>query len=64
MEAIRDKYPRHLSLKDGEAITEALRRHEKPNYAWFDRIELPVVLRKPTGSTTLGTTKVTDAGPR
>ncbi len=56
--------PGSLSLKDGEAITDALRRHEFPNYAWFDRVELPVVLRKPTGSPTLGTTRVTDAGLR
>ncbi len=54
--------PQSVSLKDGEAMTDALKRHEKPNYGWFDRVELPAVLRKPTGSPTLGTTRVTDAG--
>jgi hypothetical protein len=32
--------------------------------AWFKTLELPVVLRKPTGSSTLGTTEVTTAGLR
>jgi hypothetical protein len=56
--------PTRFSLKDGESITDALKRHERPNYAWFERIDLPVVLRKPTGSSTLGTTEVTTAGLR
>lgn len=56
--------PRSVSLQSGQTMNEALRRHEKPNYAWFDRVELPAVLRKPTGSATFGTTKVTDSGLR
>jgi hypothetical protein len=54
--------PTSFSLKDGEAITDALKRHEKPNYAWFERLELPAVLRKPSGSQGLGTTKITADG--
>ena len=56
--------PGSLSLKDNETVDAALKRHEKPNYAWFERVELPRVLRKPTGSPTFGTTKVTNAGLR
>jgi hypothetical protein len=56
--------PTSFSLKDGEAITDAIKRFEKPNYAWFDKVELPLVLRKPTGESTLGSTQVTTAGLR
>jgi len=56
--------PRSFSLKDGEAITTAIKRFEKPNYDWFTKVELPLVLRKPTGQSTLGTTQVTTAGLR
>ena len=54
--------PSSFSLKDGEAITEALKRFQKPNYAWFEKLELPLVLRKPTGSATFGQSRVTSAG--
>jgi hypothetical protein len=56
--------PGSFRLKDGEAITEALKRFEKPNYSWFDTLELPLVLRKPTDSSTFGKTQVTSAGLR
>jgi hypothetical protein len=56
--------PSSFSLKDDEAITDAIKRFEKPNYGWFEKVELPLVLRKPTGESTLGTTQVTTAGLR
>ena len=56
--------PRSFRLKDGDTIEKLLRRSEKPNYGWYEKIELPDLLRKPTGSPTLGTTKITSAGLR
>ena len=56
--------PGMLNLRDGQSVEKALKEHEKPNYAWFDRVELPKVLPKPSAKNTLGTTKVTSAGLR
>jgi hypothetical protein len=54
--------PSGFSLKEGESVNEVLERHEKPNYYWFEQLEFPPVLRKPTDAATLGVTKVTTAG--
>lgn len=49
----------------GNPTPEEYRRdHEKPNYAFFDHVELPKLLTKPTGAPTLGASKVSVAGLR
>jgi hypothetical protein len=59
-----------FNLEDGENIGSWLKKREKPDYAMFDRVELPKFLQKPsaaggaTGSLTLGTSRVTVAGIR
>jgi hypothetical protein len=59
--------PGGLMLKRGENIEGKLREFEKPDFTWFDRIELPKLLQKPSGgqgrgSQTVGQSKVTTAG--
>jgi WD40 repeat protein len=60
--------PFFVSLKQGENIGDHLRQREKPDYAFFDRVELPRFLQKPTkgqgagNSLTLGKSNVTTAG--
>jgi hypothetical protein len=57
--------PGFLHLRDGETIEQALRNSERPNYAWFNTVELPKVLQKPTpGAITLGASEVTVSGVR
>lgn len=57
-----------VNLEEGENIGTWLKRHEKPDYALYDRIELPKYVQKPaaganaTGSLTLGTSRVTPSG--
>lgn len=57
-----------IHLKQGENIESHLRSLEKPNYEFFDRVELPKFLQKPTtgqaagGSLTLGQSRVTATG--
>lgn len=56
--------PGHIQLKEGETIEQVLRRSERPNYAYFDYVELPKVLMKPMGPDGLGLTQVTTSGTR
>jgi hypothetical protein len=59
-----------ISLKQGENIGSYLAAREKPDYTFFERVELPKFLQKPAagkgpgGSLTLGETKVSTAGVR
>lgn len=60
--------PGVLSLKKGENVGDKLREHEKPNYVFFERVELPKFLQKPVqgqgagASLTLGQSRVTTSG--
>ncbi|HYW78356.1 MAG TPA: hypothetical protein VE890_02230, partial [Thermoguttaceae bacterium] len=56
--------PYSLDLKEGETIATALRRLEKPDYSFFERVELPESLMKPTGNSsgTLGSSSITAYG--
>ena len=57
-----------ISLKRGDNIENHLREREKPDYTFFDRVELPKFLQKPTAgqgpgrSVTLGQSTITTAG--
>ncbi len=57
-----------ISLKRGENVGDHLRQREKPDYTFFDRVELPKFLQKPTkgqgpgNSLTLGQSRVTTTG--
>jgi WD40 repeat protein len=60
--------PGVVSLKKGENIADKLRESEKPDYGFFDRVQLPKFLQKPTqgqgagSSLTLGQSNVTTSG--
>ena len=60
--------PGMLMLKAGENVGTALKEREKPDYGFFDRVELPKFLQKPSGqgpkqgSLTLGQSKLTTSG--
>lgn len=54
--------PGFVRLTEGETMEQFLKRQEKPNYGYFERVTLPKILTKPTGSPTLGSSKVTVAG--
>jgi hypothetical protein len=61
--------PGMLMLKAGENVGNALKEREKPDYAFFERVDLPKFLQKPTGgkgpkggSLTLGQSKLTTSG--
>ncbi len=57
-----------ISLKRGDNIENHLREREKPDYTFFDRVELPKFLQKPTAgqgpgrSVTLGQSTITTSG--
>jgi hypothetical protein len=59
-----------FQLEDGENIGTWLKKHEKPDYAFFNRVQLPRLLQRPaatgapTGSLTLGRSTVTAGGLR
>ena len=60
--------PGVISLKKGENVGDKLREFEKPNYAFFDKVELPRFLQKPTqgkgpgSSLTMGQSRLTTSG--
>jgi hypothetical protein len=67
-ETTSSNVPGVVSLKQGENVAQKLREFEKPNYAFFERVELPKFLQKPTqgpgpgSSLTLGQSRVTASG--
>lgn len=57
--------PGFTHLKKDETMEEHLKKSEKPSYEFFDRVELPKLLTKPTGGAPgLGQSRVTTAGLR
>jgi len=54
--------PGFISLKEGETVEQVLRRSERPNYNFFQQVELPRVLMKPMGPDGLGVSQVSVAG--
>jgi WD40 repeat protein len=59
--------PFFVHLDRGETIEQYLTKNEKTNYDWFDRVDLPKLLMKPTGGGSmggLGTSRVTAGGLR
>ena len=56
--------PGILHLKEGQRVEDVLREHERPNFAFFERVELPKLLTKPSGGVTLGKSQVTVSGVR
>jgi hypothetical protein len=62
--------PGIVTLKQGENIGTVLKAREKPDYDFFDRVELPKFLQKPAAgagpgrSLTLGQSQVTTTGIR
>ncbi len=51
-------------LDKNESLADHVKKFEKPNYAYFGRVELPKLLTRPTGQATLGTSQVSLAGVR
>ena len=69
-ETTQSNAPYFVQLKRGENMESVLREHEKPNYAFFEQVQLPKFLQKPTAgqgagsSLTLGHSRITTAGIR
>jgi hypothetical protein len=63
-EASAINIPFFARLKPGETMEQHLKDQEKPNYAYFERVELPKLLTRPTaqGVTTLGSSQVMTSG--
>ena len=56
--------PFFVRLKEGETMEEHLRQHEKPNYKFFETVELPKLLTRPNGQATLGSSRILPGGIR
>ncbi len=54
--------PGFVRLEEGQTMERYLRRSERPNYGFFERIELPRLLMKPTNGSVLGRSTITAAG--
>lgn len=51
-----------VHLGKDQTMKQYIKEREKPNYQYFDRVELPKLLTKPTGAPTLGSSQVTVSG--
>jgi WD40 repeat protein len=56
--------PHFVHLDQDETMEQYLKKHEKSNYDWFGKVELPKMLLKPTGAPGLGQSRVTPGGLR
>jgi hypothetical protein len=56
--------PHIAMLQNGETMETHLRKQEHPNYGFFNQVELPKLLTRPTGRPALGSSKVTMLGIR
>ena len=54
--------PGFISLKEGETLQQHLKKCEKPDYAFFEKADLPKLLMKPTATGSVGSSKVTVNG--
>ena len=64
-QAAVNNIPFFIRLDQDETMEQYLKKHEKSNYDWFEKVELPKLLTKPTaGSPGLGMSRVTPAGLR
>jgi len=54
--------PGFIHLEKNETVQKHLKKLEKPNYDYFERVDLPKLLTKPTGAPTLGTSRFTVSG--
>jgi WD40 repeat protein len=63
-QAAVNNIPFFVRLGENETMEQYLKKHEKANYEWFEKVELPKLLTKPTGSPGLGSSRVTPAGLR
>jgi WD40 repeat protein len=64
-QAAVNNIPHFVRLDQDETMEQYLKKHEKSNYDWFSKVELPKLLTKPTsGAPGLGMSRVTPAGLR
>ena len=52
--------PRMLRLEEGETVQDAVNRYEKPDAAFFSRLNLPPRIPKPEISEQIGTSSLKD----
>jgi SLA1 homology domain 1, SHD1 len=63
-EARGGSVPHLAHLKQGQKMEDYLKEYEKPNYKYFETVELPKLLTRPTGRPALGTSTISTAGLR
>ena len=63
-ETLSYNIPHMVFLKEGQTMQAYLREQEKPNYDFFGQVELPKFVTRPTGTPTLGTSRVSASGVR
>ena len=63
-ESVGSNIPHIVMSNREEKFEDALRRHEKPNYAFFQHLEFPKMLMAPTGKQTLGQSQISITGVR
>jgi predicted Zn finger-like uncharacterized protein len=59
-----DNIPQQVQLLEGETLAEHMKKLERPNYAFYQTVNLPRMLMQTGGPTIVGKTNVTISGVR
>jgi hypothetical protein len=63
-EASADNVPKSVQLEEGETLDQRMKKLERPNYAFFQTVDLPRFLHRDKGAAPLGVSQVTVSGVR
>jgi hypothetical protein len=59
-----DNLPKKVQLEEGQTLEQHLKKLERPNYAFYDTVDLPRVLHRTAGLGPVGSSTVTISGVR
>lgn len=63
-ESSADNVPKSVQLEEGETLDQRMKKLERPNYAFYQTVDLPRVLHRDKGAGPLGVSQVSVSGVR
>lgn len=63
-ESSADNVPKSVQLQEGETLDQRMKKLDRPNYAFYQTVQLPRVLHRDKGAGPLGVSQVSVSGVR
>jgi hypothetical protein len=63
-ESSADNVPKSVQLEEGETLEQRMQKLDRPNYAFYQTVDLPRLLHRDKGAGPLGTSQVSVSGVR